>query len=178
MISLICSVLECLDVFRCGCHSFHRIFGSIFLSTRGFWQASSHDRKASVGLFSQNTRVCWSLLLTTHHKSMSAPRRRHGGRALPSSHTAPLYLSRHTHILTLQWALYAGCSVEYHHCFEFQCSARHAPHAHAVFYTHERTRTNKFTVVEHSYHKSIGGGCWRSWRRASRLGQPLSLLIC
>ena len=46
------------------------------------------------------------------------------------------------------------------------------------FYTHERTRTTKSTVVEHSYHKSIGGGCRRSWRRASRLGQPLSLLIC
>ena len=31
-ISLICPVLECLDGFRCvtGCHSFHRIFGSIF----------------------------------------------------------------------------------------------------------------------------------------------------
>ena len=46
------------------------------------------------------------------------------------------------------------------------------------FCTHERTRTTKSTVVEHSYHKSIGGGCRRSWRRASRLGQPLSLLIC
>ena len=36
------------------------------------------------------------------------------------------------------------------------------------FYTHERTRTTKSTVDKHSYHMSIGGGCRRSWRRASR----------
>ena len=68
-----------------------------FSPTSGSRQAPNHDRTASVGLYSQDTRVVWSLLSTTHHKSISAPRRRHGGAAAPSSHTAPLVLSRHRH---------------------------------------------------------------------------------
>ena len=56
----------------------------------GFRQALHHDRTASVGLFSQDTRVCWSPLSTTHHESISAPRRRHGGATASSSHSAPL----------------------------------------------------------------------------------------
>ena len=36
-----------------------------FSPTTGFRQASNHDRTASVGLFSQDTRVCWSLLSLT-----------------------------------------------------------------------------------------------------------------
>ena len=85
------------NVFRCDCHSFHRIFGSFVHPHAVSGKPRATIARPALVSFSQNTRVCWSLLSTTHHKSMSAPRRRHGGRALPSSHTAPLYLSRHTH---------------------------------------------------------------------------------
>ena len=73
-----CLSQMCLICYMLSCDSPH--FWLHFSPATGFRQASNHDRTASVGLFSQDTRVCWSPLSTTHHKSISAPRRRHSAR--------------------------------------------------------------------------------------------------
>ena len=64
------------DVFRCGCHSFHRIFGSIFHP-----QADSGKPRATIArqalVSFHKTHQFVGFFSTTHHKSISAPRRRH-----------------------------------------------------------------------------------------------------
>ena len=114
MISVLClaELLQCFSSHEScvtGCHSFHRILGSTFLHTSGSRQASSHDRTASVGLFSQDTRVGWSLLarhtswlvssqlpITSQYpRPTAAPQRRAASRLLCNC--------QDTRILTSQW---------------------------------------------------------------------------
>ena len=117
-----------------------------------FRQALHHDRTASVGHFSQDTRVCWSPLSTTHHNSISAPRRRHSieqplgsivtVKTQTSSRPSGLYV-RMTRGVSIAIALNL-------------VSASGTARARS-FYMHERTRTTESAVFEHSHHKSIGG---------------------
>ena len=95
------------DVFRCGCHSFHRIFGSIFRphADSGKPRAtiarpalvSFHKTHEFIGLF--------------YRQPITSQCQRHDGAtaaALCRAATRLLYICQDTHILTLQWALYAG----------------------------------------------------------------------
>ena len=121
-------------------------FWLYFSPTTGFRQASNHDRTASVGL-SHKTHEFDGLLC---RQPITSQYLRHGGATAPPQRRAATRLlcnCQDTDILTLQWSLCAGDLLSTHHCFEFQCSARQAQHAHAVFTRmseHRTTRIHSF----------------------------------
>ena len=155
MISVQCLVelLECLNGFIShessvtGSHLFHRFFGSTFLPTSGSRQASSQDRTASVGL-SHDTRVCWSLL-TTHNKSISAPRR---SRTAEQLHGPALGVSPGTHILASRWPpcmCELCCRVMPLHVL--RCSFLAGTARTLIFCTHQRSRLTKIAIFNTSF---------------------------
>ena len=143
-------MLEFWNGFRCvtGCHSFHRFFWLHFSPTSGSRQAPNHDRTASVGLHSQDTRVVWSLLSTTHHKLISAPRRRrsaeqpHGSFVVVKTQASSRTSGHRARVIFTVLPLLV-----------FPCSFASGTARARSFCTHERSRTTESTVFEHIHHK-------------------------
>ena len=166
MISVLClsELLQCFSSHEtcvAGYHSFHRMFGWNSLHTSGSRQASNHDRTASVGLFSQDTRVCWSLLGDPSQgniRATTAPRRRRSAEQLHGS-----FVSVKTH---------ASSRLSGHRALvNFVAGSRHCFVCRWFFCVRHSTRTqflHASAITDHRIHSLQAHPSQRSTAAAAR----------
>ena len=161
VISVLClaELLQCFSSHEScvtGCH-FTAFFGSTFLHTSGSRQASNHDRTASVGLFSQDTRVCWSLLdnppqvnicATTAARRRRSAEHQHGSFATVKTH-ASSRLSGHRARVNL--------FAESRHCFVFRCSFSSGTARARSFSAHPSQRSTAAAALQASLAARLHG---------------------
>ena len=164
----LCSVLDCLNGFRCaiGCHSFHRIFGSTFLPTSGSRQASSSGNMASISsrkthnffglslsLFNLARQIRWlvSCPLRVNLHAVVVQQRRAATRLLYNCQDTSIFtLQRPPCTCDLQSAVIACVSVFF--CFRHSTRTQFL---HASAFTDHRILSFFFEQIHHKDRRQL-----------------------